>query len=314
MKLLVLGAGGIGGLTGGRLAQHGADVTFLVREKRRAQLAKDGLQIESPQGNATVKVKALQKAEIKPEYDLVLLTCKAYDLDDALETVRPAMRADTAILPLLNGIAHIEKLNAEFGARQVLGGTARMQVTLTPEGIVKQLNDWQTLTFGEQDGSVSERLKTFKSLFDPTGIEAKLSTEIVRELWMKLVHLATVAGGTCMMRANLGEIARTPEGTALMLRLLDRNAAIAAHAGHRPDEKFLDTYRKLFATLDAKYEASMLRDLEKGGRIESEQILGYMLDRCRQAGVEDDLHAAAYTHVKAFEQRRDAGRLPTSQK
>jgi 2-dehydropantoate 2-reductase len=240
------------------------------------------------------------------------LTCKAYDLDDAIDTVRPALGKGAAILPLLNGIAHIEKLNALFGEKQVLGGTARMQVTLTPEGVVRQLNDWQTLTFGEQDGSESERVKTLKKLLEPTGIEARLSTEIVRELWMKLVHLATVASGTCMMRANLGEIARTPHGTAMMERLLERNAAIAAHAGHKPDEKFLSTYRTLFATRDAKYEASMLRDLEKGGRIESEQILGYMLERCRKAGVADDLHLAAYTHVKAFEERRDANRLPAS--
>ena len=310
MKILFLGAGGIGGLVGGRLAQHGADVTFLVREKRQAQLQADGLRIESPQGNAQVRVKTLLKSQVGADYDLVVLTAKAYDLDDAIDTLRPALAGEAAILPLLNGIAHIERLNQEFGAARVLGGTARMQVTLTPEGVVRQLNDWQTVTFGEQDGSESARLQTFKGLLAKTGIEAKLSTNIMRELWLKLVHLATVASATCAMRANLGEIARTPEGTALLLRLLDTNAEIAARAGHRPDEKFLQTYRDLFATRDAKYEASMLRDLEKGGQIESEQVIGYMLQRCRAAGLPDAMHLMAYTHVKAYEQRRDAGRLP----
>ncbi|HEX4326418.1 MAG TPA: 2-dehydropantoate 2-reductase [Burkholderiales bacterium] len=310
MRILFLGAGGIGGLVGGRLAQHGADVTFLVREKRQAQLEADGLRIESPQGDAQVKVKTLLKSQVGADYDLVVLTAKAYDLDDAIDTLRPALAGEAAILPLLNGIAHIELLNREFGAARVLGGTARMQVTLTPEGVVRQLNDWQTVTFGEQDGSESARLQTFKALLTQTGIEAKLSTNIMRELWLKLVHLATVASATCAMRANLGEIARTPEGTAMLLRLLETNAEIAAQAGHRPDEKFLQTYRDLFATRDAKYEASMLRDLEKGGRIESEQVIGYMLQRCRAAGLPDAMLLMAYTHVKAYEQRRDAGRLP----
>ena len=310
MKMLVLGAGGIGGLVGGRLAQRGSDVTFLVREKRKAQLDREGLTIESPQGHAHVQVRSILQAEAGAVYDLVLLTCKAYDLDSAMEAIRPAVGPSTAVLPLLNGIAHLERLNQAFGPERVLGGTARMQVTLTPSGTIRQLNDWQTITFGEQDGRESERLQAFQSALEPTGIEAKLSRSIQRELWMKLVHLATVASGTCLMRANIGEIARTPEGTALLNRLLQLNAEIATREGHPPEESFLQGYRKLFATQDATYEASMLRDLEKGGQVEAEQIVGFMLERCRAAGLDDALLLAAYTHLKAYEQRRDAGRLP----
>lgn len=310
MKILVLGAGGIGGAIGGRLAEAGADLTFLVREKRKAQLERDGLQIESPFGNAKLKVQARLGSEIEPVYDLVILSCKAYDLDSAIEAIRPAMAGKAAVLPLLNGLAHIERLNTEFGAANVLGGTAKIQVTLTPQGVVRQLNDWQTVTFGEQDGSASERVQTLKALFDKTPIESKLSTQIMRDMWLKVVHLATVAGMTCLMRANVGEIVRTPEGSALLKDFLAANAEIAATAGHRPDDKFLGTYLALFEQADSGYEASMLRDLEKGGLIESEHILGFMLRKCREAGLPDALHRAAYTHVKAYEQRRDAGRLP----
>jgi 2-dehydropantoate 2-reductase len=313
MKLLILGAGGTGGLFGGRLAQADADVTFLVREKRKADLLRDGLRIESQFGNATLPVKARLQSEMKPEYDLVLLTCKAYDLQSAIETIRPAMGGSTAVLPLLNGLAHIERLNAEFGERNVMGGTARVQVTLTPERVVRQLNEWQTVTFGEQDGSASQRALQLKALFDKTSIEAKVSTNIMRELWLKLVHLSTVAGMTCLMRGNLGEIVRTPEGSDLLIRFFESNAEIAARAGHRPDDKFVSTYQELFRQADSRYEASMLRDLEKGGQIESEQILGYMLRQCRAAGLPDALHLAAYTHVKTYEQRRDARRLPSAQ-
>lgn len=310
MKILVLGAGGVGGLFGGRLVEAGADVTFLAREKRRSQLHEHGLQIESQFGNAKLPVQTKLMSEIEPNYDLVLLTCKAYDLPSAIDTIRPAMAGATAVLPLLNGLAHIAILNREFGERNVIGGTARVQVTLTPEGIVRQLNDWQTITFGEQDGSESQRTRNFKALLDKTPIEGKLSPNIMRELWLKLVHLSTVAGMTCLMRANLGEIVRTPEGSALLKNFFKRNAEIAAHAGHRPDEKFAATYMSLFSQRDSSYEASMLRDLEKGGPIESEQILGFMLQKCREANQPDELHLAAYTHAKAYEERRAANRLP----
>jgi 2-dehydropantoate 2-reductase len=310
MKILVLGAGGIGGVCGGRLAESGADVTFLVREKRKGQLQAQGLRIESPYGNAELKVNAKLKSELLPVYDLVLLTCKAYDLPSAIDTIRPAMSATTAVLPLLNGLAHIDVLNAEFGKQNVLGGTMKMQVMLSPEGIVRQLSDWQTITFGEQDGAASARTLALKELFGKTRIEAKLSSNIMREMWMKMVHLSSVAGMTCLMRANLGEIVRTPEGSDLLKKFLQANADIAAHAGHRPDDAFMKTYTDLFSQRDSLYEASMERDLEKGGQIESEQILGDMLKKCRAAGVSDTLHLAAYTHVKAYEERRAAGRLP----
>jgi 2-dehydropantoate 2-reductase len=281
-----------------------------VREQRKAQLEREGLRVESQFGNFGVPVRALTQEEIGPEYDLVLLTCKAYDLPSAIESIRPAMGSSTAVLPFLNGLAHMERLNQEFGSARVMGGTARVQVTMGADGAIRQLNDWQTLTFGEQDGRISARATELKALLDKTGVEARVSTDIMRELWLKAVHLATVAGMTCLMRGNLGEIVRTPEGSALLTRFLERNAEIAAHAGHRPDDKFMKTYLDLFRQPDSRYEASMLRDLEKGGRIESEQILGHMLRQCRAAQLPDELHLAAYTHVKTYEQRREAGRLP----
>jgi 2-dehydropantoate 2-reductase len=310
MKILVLGAGAIGGYFGGRLVQAGADVTFLVREKRREQLRGSGLRIESQYGNAKLTVDARLQSEIKPVYDLVLLTCKAYDLASAVDTIRPALSPSTAILPLLNGIAHIDLLSEQFGRRQVLGGTAKIQATLTPEGVVRQLNDWQTLTFGEQDGSETPRVLELKEWLGKTGVDVKMSRNIVRDLWLKLVHLSTVAGMTCLMRANIGEIVRTPDGPALLKAFFDANRRIAAHAGHAPDEAFARPYYELFQQRDARYEASMLRDLEKGGPIEAEHILGFMLSKARAAGLDDTLHRLAYTHVMAYGERRAAGRLP----
>ena len=309
MKILVLGAGGIGGYFGGRLAEQGADVTFLVRERRRAQLARDGLRIESVYGDATIPVATVSQDELQPQYDVILLTSKAYDLPSAIEAVRGGCRAGTAILPLLNGVAHIEVLNQAFGAANVLGGTAKIAVTLTPEGVVKHLNDWRFITFGEQNGEMTPRITALKQAFDRTSVQARAVPNIMQEMWEKVTHLTTVAGMTCLMRANVGEIVRTPDGQALLLRFLEANAAISAKAGHAPGEEFMASYRKLFSDADSTYTASMLRDLEKGGQIEGDHILGFMLAKAREFGIDDTLHAAAYTHVKAYEQRRDAGRL-----
>jgi 2-dehydropantoate 2-reductase len=310
MRILVLGAGAVGGLVGGRLAQAGADVTFLVRKRRLEQLRAQGLVIESPAGNAVVRVQAATPDRVEPVHDLVILTCKAWDLDSAIEAIVPAMSPEAAVLPLLNGLAHIDRLNACFGPQRVIGGTIRVQATLTDDGVIRQFNDWQAMIFGEQDGTGSARVATLKRLLDSTPVSATVSPNILREMWLKLVHLSTVAAMTCTMRANLGEIVRTPEGSALLRQLFATNCAIATHFGHAPDEKFVRTYTSLFEDAASPYESSMMRDLEKGGSIESDQILGYMLERCREAGQPDTLHRLAYTHAKAYEQRRAAARLP----
>ena len=174
-KILVLGAGGTGGYFGGRLAESGADVTFLVREGRRKMLSEQGLRIESPFGDAQIAVKTVVAPEVAPVYDAVILTCKAYDLDTAIAAIAPAVAPTGYVLPFLNGIAHIDILNEKFGRHRVLGGTAKIQATIMPNGAIRQFNDWRTLTFGEQSGEMSERVRTLVALF-----EAAKGMEVVR--------------------------------------------------------------------------------------------------------------------------------------
>jgi 2-dehydropantoate 2-reductase len=316
MRILVLGAGALGGTFGGRLLEAGADLAFLVRPRRAAQLAVDGLVVESPFGAIRRRpVPTLAPGEAGPGagWDLVLLTCKAYDLEDAIEAVRPAVEPGrTAVLPVLNGLSHIEALRRAFGAGAVLGGLAKIQATLAPDGTVRQLNDWRYLTFGELDGAMSPRVRALAELCAHAGpgLVAEAVPDIEFRMWEKLVHLGTSAIGTVLMRANTGEIARSPGGVAFMHRLLDRNAAIAARHGHPMRPAYIEEFRRLFADPAGAYATSMLRDLEAGGRIESDHILGFLLEAARRAGVPDEAHEAAYLHAKAFERRRDAGRLP----
>ena len=312
MRVLVLGAGALGGYFGGRLAEAGtAEVAFLVRPARRAVLDREGLRIDSPFGAWQGRVAALTAEEARPGWDVILLSCKAYDLDDAIAAIRPAVDGRTAILPVLNGLSHVDRLAAAFGEARVLGGLAKIQATLAPDGTVRHLNDWRWLTFGERDGSTSDRVRAIEAAFAPAkGVVAQAVPDVMARMWEKLVHLGTSAIGTVLMRANVGEIVRSPGGAAFLHRLLERNAAVAAAAGHPVRDGFMVEYRAVFGDSRSAYATSMLRDLEAGGRIEADHILGFLLDCVRRAGLPEELHEAAYLHAKAYEQRREARRLP----
>ena len=307
MRMLVLGAGALGSYFGGRALERGLDVTFLVRPRRAAQLARDGLRVESALGDIQRQVTTTDRAG--PGFDVVLLSCKAYDLESAMEAIRPAVEAGAAVLPILNGLVHMDALNAAFGRERVWGGLAKCAATLTPEGVVRHLGDWRWLTFGEQDGRMDGRAAALAEALGRTrGLEAEAVPDIQRRMWEKLVHLGTVAAGTVLMRASVGEIVRAGGGDFLMM-LLERNAAIAAANGHPMTPAFMENYRALFSDPGSTYTASMLRDLEAGGRTEAEHILAPLLEAARRAGVPEELHALAVLHARAYEQRRKAGRL-----
>jgi len=309
-RILVLGAGGTGGYFGGRLAESGADVTFLVREGRRKILSGQGLRIESPYGDARIAAKTVVESELAPIYDAVILTCKAYDLDTAMAAIAPAVAPTGYVLPFLNGIAHIDVLNEKFGRHRVLGGTAKIQATIMPNGAIRQFNDWRALTFGEQSGEMTERVRALAALFEAAkGVEVFAVTDIVQRMWEKLVHLSTAAAMTCLMRANVGEILRTPHGRELFLDQLRCGAAIAAANGHAPSAAFMKSWEETFSQPDSQYSTSMLRDIERGGQTEVEHILGFMLDKAKKAQIPCNTLLLAYTNVLAFEQRRAAGRL-----
>jgi 2-dehydropantoate 2-reductase len=313
MRMLVLGAGALGGYFGGRALERGLDVTFLVRPGRAAALARDGLRVRSQHGN--IERPVATTATAGPGFDVVLLSCKAYDLDGAIAAIRPAVEAGACVLPILNGMAHIATLNAAFGATRVWGGLAKCAATLEPDGTVRHLNDWHWLTFGtqnggQQDGAMDGRAAAFaQTLGSAPGLVAQAVPDIERRMWEKLVHLGTVAAGTVLMRASVGEIVRAG-GTDFLLALLHGNAAIAAAQGHAMDEAFLAGYRALFSDPASAYTASMLRDLEAGGRTEADHILGFLCEAARAARVPDDLLRLAHLHARAHDQRREAGRLP----
>lgn len=307
LRILVLGAGALGGYFGGRLQQAGAEVAFLVRPPRAERLARDGLRIVSSFGDVTLRVTALTAAA--PGWDVILLACKAYDLPGAIDAIRPAVDGATAILPVLNGLRHIDVLRQEFGDNRVLGGLAKIQATLDADGAVRHLNDWRFLTFGELDGRASQRIEALAALAESApGLVATAVPDVMHRLWEKLVHLGTAAIGTVLMRASVGQIVRAG-GAPFLLDVLARNAAIAGKQGYPMGAAFLTEYETLFADPTSAYTTSMLRDIEAGRATEAEHILGALHAAAVACGVPADTHAAALLHARAHDQRRfDAAR------
>ena len=311
MKILVLGAGAIGGYFGARLVQAGADVSFLVRPRRQAQLQSAGLVVRSPHGDFTVPVRTRLREQLDAPADLLLLACKAYDLEAAIAAVAPAVGPGTTVLPLLNGLAHIDRLQAAFGAARVAGGSCGIPATLTPEGVVLQLGPLHRIVFGLLPGTAPEvlpRLQTLLELFKRTPVDVSLDEQMMRALWEKFTGLATLAAMTCLMRGTVGDIVASDDGAALFAQTFAACEGAARAAGQAPREAASAGFRAMWSDPASKLTASMLRDLESGGPTEGAHVVGDMLRRVRVAGLEPGALATAWCHLQVAEKRRLAAR------
>lgn len=306
MRILVVGAGAIGGYFGGRLLQAGRDVTFLVRAKRAAELARDGLVIKSPNGDATLKnPPAVQADTLKEKFDVVLLSCKAFDLEDAIKSFAPAVGPQTVILPLLNGMRHLDVLDDRFGRERVIGGQCGIAATLDENRHVVQLTPvFQSLTFGERDGTMSDRVQAIAANFAPANIGSQASDDIMQEMWEKWVLLTTLASSTSLMRAPVGHILAAPGGRDFILGVRDECISVARAAGYTPREAFLSRINGMLMTEGSPLTASMFRDIKAGAQTEADHVVGDMIARGDAAKVPLPKLKVAYTHLKAYESQR----------
>lgn len=305
MRILIVGAGALGGYFGARLMQTGRDVTFLVRPRRAAQLAKTGLVVRSKLGDAHFPSPGVVLAgNIANPYDLVLVGCKAYDLAATMESFAPAVGPQTAVLPFLNGMKHIDSLSERFGKQRIVGGLALISATLDDEGIVHHLNEAHTLTYGELDGSASPRMAALAGTFAGVNFDARATHTIVHELWEKWVFIASLAGTTCLMRALIGDVERA--GAAdLALGIFAECSAIAASQGHPPRAAAVERGRTMVTTPGSTLTASMMKDIERGAPIEGEQIIGDLLARGNAAGTKSPLLRVVHANLKSYEARRE---------
>jgi len=279
-----------------------------VRPGRAAALARTGLVIRSPSGEVTIPNPPTVRASAPGVgYDVVIVGCKAYDLDAAMDDLGGAMGPRTAILPLLNGMRHVDALIARFGEARVLGGLCQIAATLAPDGAIVHMGEMKaSLVFGERAGGMSERVRSIAEEMEGADFASRASDIILQEMWEKWVLLATLGGATCLMRANVGDIVLA--GAAdITLGLLEECAAIAAACGFAPREERLKHNRMFLAASGSPMTASMMRDIEAGHRIEADHILGDLLARKPGGGGGEgdcSLLRIAYAHTRAYEAKR----------
>lgn len=306
MRILVVGAGAIGGYFGGRLLQAGEDVTFLVRPRRAAELASAGLVIKSPTGDVTLKNPPVVQADaLKEKFDVVLLSCKAYDLEDAINSFAPAVGPQTSIIPLLNGMLHLDVLDNRFGRERVLGGLCAIAVTLNEQREVVQLQPMQSLTFGERDGKMSTRVRAIAEVFAKGNFGSIASEIIIQDMWEKWVFLATLAACTTLMRAPIGVMMAVPGGKDFVLGVLDEITAIATAQGHAPRAAFAERIRGMLTAEGSQMTASMFRDIKAGAQVEADHVIGDLIVRGDAAKVPVPKLRVAYTQLKAYQKQRE---------
>ena len=303
MRILIVGAGATGGYFGGRLTQAGRDVTFLVRPARAEQLRAKGLQIVSPHGDVTLKPKLVTAKEINAPYDAVLLTVKAYTLDAALNDLAPAVGPDTMILPVLNGMKHVDVIKARFGEKALAGCVCRIAATIDGQGRIVQLTRLHDLAYGEMNNVQSKRIQALDAVMHGAGFDAKLSGDIEREMWGKWLMLSSLGGICCLMRGSVGEIEAAPGGTAFVHRFFDEVVDVIKAVGKLPGDAALGAILAMLTEKGSLMASSMYRDLQKGGPIEADQIIGDLLARGQRIGLETPLLAATYANLMVYQNR-----------
>ncbi len=306
MRLLVVGAGATGGYFGARLAAAGRDVTFLVRAARAGHLKSHGLKIVSPNGDLTIQPQLVTADTMSGPYDVVLLSVKAFALAAAMDDMAPAVRPQTMVFPVLNGMKHIDILSERFGKSAVLGGVCKIAATIDDEGRIVQLAKFHELAYGELDGRSSDRVGKLDDFMQGAGFDAHMSNEILHEMWEKWLFLSGLGGITCLMRGTIGEIEAAPGGVDFARQFIGEVAAIIRANGCEITAK---TEAEAVAMLTAKgspLTSSMYRDLQKGSAIEADQIIGDLLARGQKKGVASPLLAALYTNLTVYQNRLDA--------
>lgn len=312
MRYLVLGAGALGGYFGGMLLKGGADVTFLVRPGRASQLKRDGLIIRTQDGSELrTQVKTVQQGQLDGTYDVVLLTCKSYDLDAAMDAIAPAMGEQSVIVPVLNGVRHVDVLTARFGPARVLGGLTTINAALLPDGTIQQSQLRINLNaIGELDGRASNRCTAIKAALEAGGIPVQIVDNILAMMWAKFFGFVISATIASLARSRAGAIARSASGPSFVAAVIEECTRVVTAAGYPPAPppapNTAGIMRGMFSQPDSTYGPSILIDMEDGRPTEGEHTIGDMAERAARAGVNAPILSAARCNLQVYEINRGA--------
>ncbi|GIM94320.1 ketopantoate reductase family protein [Paractinoplanes toevensis] len=303
MRTLFVGAGATGGYFGGRLASVGKDVTFLVRPGRQTVLQQRGLRIKSPDGETLVRPRTITADTVDGPYDLVVLAVKSYALEQALLDMAPAVGPGTVVVPLLNGMRHVDELEGAFGPERAWGGVCMIQATLDDDGDVVQMTGMHRIGYGPLDGSEDERLPAVTEALSGPEFDSNPSLSIVQDMWEKWVFLAALGAATTLMRGTVGEINAAPGGTDFGARVAAEAMAIASAAGHSPRAGAVSVLQNGISST-GPMTSSMYRDLIQGAPVEADAILGDFVAEAAKHDVPAPMLSAAYTALSIYSTKR----------
>ena len=302
MKILIVGAGAIGGYFGGRLLEKGENVTFLVREKRQQQLRSNGLVVESIHGDMhfTEPKTVLTGKNVEP-YDVILVSTKSYHLEGAIKDIKPYVGEKTMVLPLLNGIAHVDALEEAFGTENVIGGLCFIETTLTQDGKIIQTSPIHDLVFGERTGEKTSRILQLEQAFSGTKASFRLSEKIQQEMWHKYLFITSLSGITSLFRSPIGPIRDQEYGWNTIEKLVNEAAEIMEKIGAPLAEGAIDATLGKMNEIGHGMKSSLQRDMEKSLLTEADHLFGYLLENAKKSGLEAPILSAIYANIKVYE-------------
>lgn len=291
MRIAVMGAGGVGGYFGARLAAAGADVAFVARGRHLAAMVNEGLRIESACGDLHLKtVQASDDARDIGAVDVVLFAVKLWSTEEAALACRPLVGPGTVVIGLQNGVTGLDTLAAVLGPEVVAGGSAHIAATIAAPGVIRHTGTMARITYGELDGRAPDRLLPFHELAQRAEFDAVLADDVRRVIWEKFAFLAPLSGITSLCRLPIGPIRAVPETRALFLDAVAEVAAVARARGIAVAPDITERIGTLIDGLVPEMKSSMLQDLERGGPIELPWLSGAVVELGRALGVPTPVH------------------------
>jgi 2-dehydropantoate 2-reductase len=301
MRIAVVGAGGVGGGFGAALAKAGADVTFIARGAHLAAMKGAGLKIQGPRGEThLVPTRATDDPASIGQVDIVLFCVKLWDIENAGETIKPLIGADTAVITLQNGVDAPERLIPILGQRAVMGGVAQISASIIAPGVIQQVGTFMRMVFGEFDGGRSERAEDFLALCLKAGFDASLSEQILTELWMKFILLASNAGIMSLARQPIGALRDDPDMRPIFKAAYQETIDVGRAKGVALPADALDRIFEFTRHLPPAMKASMALDLDRGNRLEVPWLSGKVAELGRRFGVSTPTHGMIYAMLKPY--------------
>jgi 2-dehydropantoate 2-reductase len=300
MKIAAMGAGGVGGYFGARLQQAGHEVTFFARGRHLQALQKDGLAVESAHGNARLKVHVLEDPREAGVADVVLFAVKLWDTESAAERLRPVVGKDTVVIPFQNGVESTERVGKILGKEKVLGGAAYIGTRIKAPGVIEHSGQMARLQFGPVLPSQRAAAERFLSVCKAAGIQAEIPGDIVRASWEKFAFLVALSSATAVSRMPIGVVRADPDLRWLLEQAMRETWRVGRARGVALAEDYVESRMKFADGLHADMKASLLHDLEAGGRLEAPWLCGAVARMALEAGFEAPVNRSVYAALKPY--------------